>query len=1760
MSVKIKLTDAEAIRPHELKINNAVKYAFEDPAYHFDHSFEFGIEHRSAGELIITKFVVHHSIQCDLMDKRSRAWAKEQKYIPWVAVIQSSEIANGSLFTVLPLPIATNQPVHIHGLFSISPDRARLYQYSDKSAQDQDPANWNKWLLQGIVPAAWTKLLSYLADLNPEQSTFEKWPRSLQDDRDPLNNALEKVIGIIEKKSLALWPTDVSYKTMEGGMLATGLESISLRNALREAQAPVVYVPDRLQHISRNIFKDRILSPTSLSTFLRSVKSHVTSWSNRTKHDILEYLLSKPEFIDYDGLDLFPFKDEAYRSIGDCVAYVHRDSFEESLFYLEGFCNLDVGKLSKAAQQALKRGCESSKIHPSIRFRSASSLREYCMSTIFNKVAKDQDFAVLDKGDSEFVSKAWTWISMRGVRILDQDISCLWLLPLSNGYHRKIKPKESSSQVYFAPPGEINDLMRRFDAKLSSKEFPLLDTRQSELAMVTKSEGMMSTMQIQDCRRMVFLLQWLRQTWDLVDYVTDEERVLISKMVSLRSPQELLEPDRKGVVEALSHLPIFQKVSWKVVGDKTESITTWTNLRCCGKSFGLLDDGNPAPEIENVQFISANRSNSSNQLLQFLEIDCLGSVRLIEDHIIPAWQSDKARNWTSSWKKQLAEFVLGQFSLLSLDFQGRLRRIPMVPVSRLDGVETSKFALAADLIDPSVAELKELCFNDEEVLPKASFLRRFNAALKDCGLKTVVDESVIEHRIRCYASSKYPPQEIQRRSQNLLNSVCHWTTPLEYLIGSNLRCLKWLPVLDLSGTLSMKAPDECRGRRDRFLVDSQLPVLDMSISMEWERRLGWHTILPRRILLSQLEFGLQSEDRGAVDAIFSYISQFNLTETFVDSLMELSCVLVSSGRFVKPSQAFRPPTGSISGCERLQPYLANIDNKFWQDHQNLLIKLDVGDQLQPPHLLKVQAILEAKPVLEESDVAVAIEIVNLASNFPRTSLAGLKVISTTGEFYPIQDINYDDLGPLKSKDKVNLTHSGIPRRTIFRLGIGRLRERLIKGMLDIEDVDDDEFDQREKVTTRIADTLDRYPVETTFREYLANADDTEEASRISWLLDQRVHPVDKLLTPEMKLFQGPAFLVHNDGVFSDDDFKGFKNVGEGSKAHNKTTIGQFGRGSQTMYHWTDVPMILSGKYLLILDDQLVPFEGLWGYTQGLDNYPGTIFRFPLRTSAMSSGFTLRNSKRVFDENEARRLMETYFHEARASLLFLRRIKSIDFRIQGQPESGRSVTRPQSLDEDVDLFSKPVVCQFTWKPSFGTQMAGKDKWWVAIEDLLPEADRLPEFSRREMKNVECGIAALISSTVDTHDSNSMPPTSIQPRMFNTLPLPDSSDLPVHIHATFWLSGDRKSIAIDEYGLISQGVRWNRYLLQDALPKLYLSFLDDIGPQVRQRVFNFWPQQEAPKRSCAELLCTSFWQRLPQSSQRLFPKAQPTVGVPQRRPPQALDISQAVFDFLPRSQSKILAPLLMAMHVNLVRDIPIVVAERLKTVPGINCVTGPMLRTLFKSEQGRACLLKEMAQDPSILKVIFELLIPVDKDLDGCHLIPLANGTLATLKFGETNEVHSSKYFVVSEDELELFHFASRHLVKSSIGAVLEPVLDSGKFNLARLKLCDVRKLLEMKSAAISTPSADEDIWLTAFSKYWNSNIDSLLPSSNISMLDAKIFEATHSRLNGAHVYASPREFEKLPAVVEPSSGEQKKAMRQDPRSLAFQPGLNAKIDV
>jgi len=75
----------------------------------------------------------------------------------------------------------------------------------------------------------------------------------------------------------------------------------------------------------------------------------------------------------------------------------------------------------------------------------------------------------------------------------------------------------------------------------------------------------------------------------------------------------------------------------------------------------------------------------------------------------------------------------------------------MVPVSQLNGKETSSFAIAPDLIDSSALQLRELCFDDEKVLPRQRFFDKFKVALKGCGLKAGLDKDFVEQRVRCYA-------------------------------------------------------------------------------------------------------------------------------------------------------------------------------------------------------------------------------------------------------------------------------------------------------------------------------------------------------------------------------------------------------------------------------------------------------------------------------------------------------------------------------------------------------------------------------------------------------------------------------------------------------------------------------------------------------------------------------------------------------------------------------------------------------------------------------------------------------------------------------------------------------------------------------------------------------------------------------------------------------------------------------------------------
>src|SRR5256885_571109 len=172
----------------------------------------------------------------------------------------------------------------------------------------------------------------------------------------------------------------------------------------------------------------------------------------------------------------------------------------------------------------------------------------------------------------------------------------------------------------------------------------------------------------------------------------------------------------------------------------------------------------------------------------------------------------------------------------------------------------------------------------------------------------------------------------------------------------------------------------------------------------------------------------------------------------------------------------------------------------------------------------------------------------------------------------------------------------------------------------------------------------------------------------------------------MEGWQGPAIWIYNDAEFSNDDFQALIKLGIGGKSHedeneNNTKIGRFGVGFNCAFHITDLPSIVSGKYIVFLDphaeflpvieypprrrkgvrinfiekdfkrsfpDQCEPYEAL-----GCDftkEFKGTLFRLPLRTHKLAEKSKILN--RVPEINEILKL----FNNIRISLISGTRFK------------------------------------------------------------------------------------------------------------------------------------------------------------------------------------------------------------------------------------------------------------------------------------------------------------------------------------------------------------------------------------------------------------------------------------------------------------------------------------------------------------------------
>jgi sacsin len=553
-------------------------------------------------------------------------------------------------------------------------------------------------------------------------------------------------------------------------------------------------------------------------------------------------------------------------------------------------------------------------------------------------------------------------------------------------------------------------------------------------------------------------------------------------------------------------------------------------------------------------------------------------------------------------------------------------------------------------------------------------------------------------------------------------------------------------------------------------------------------------------------------------------------------------------------------------------------------------------------------------------------------------------------------------------------------------------------------------------------------------------------------------------------------------------------------------------------------------------DQLAPFEGLWDFSQELDYYKGTIFRFPLRARTAQS--KLMENGTPLDAEAVRICLDNFLEqEGRISLLFLRRIRFMDFRVHGDKKPRWSIQSEKDW-----FFSGWTKCTITKCMNQKLDGTFRERWRVAIQDLENLRTELPSRHKRTMKDVECGIAALIPEP--RLKQNPIFTSAPVPKYFSTLPLSFPTDLPVHIHATFLLASDRASIPVED-SMQEDGAKWNRWLLSCAIPSLCLHFLEDLGRETHwvQDPFEFWPQDSPSKRHLSEAVYTSFWKMLPKSSRELFPVTRQirAAKLGKRKPPELVKINEAIFDFLPQTKSLVLRDILESQIPTLVRP-PEKVRRELQREMVVESITPKRLRELFKLENASQCLEKAASEHPLVLETLLEIVKPREEDfmeLDGCRILPLADGSLGTLRLANPLK-QVDHYFLANAEELKLFDFALGLLASQETGeAFKKAIMDFAKFNITKLDLAGIGILLGRYNFGNKTPTKEMDTWLGKFWDYCHraeSTWRAMKPFTfGLEICHYPIYVAT---CDGVRSYVEPEKLDMLPSVIDPDKPQQR----------------------
>ena len=528
------------------------------------------------------------------------------------------------------------------------------------------------------------------------------------------------------------------------------------------------------------------------------------------------------------------------------------------------------------------------------------------------------------------------------------------------------------------------------------------------------------------------------------------------------------------------------------------------------------------------------------------------------------------------------------------------------------------------------------------------------------------------------------------------------------------------------------------------LIGTVTPIVGVDSSSQLAKCFGWDNMPHALDVVKHLKTVVTHYDPdekqyyiSTVKDIYSYLNQVADPGVIKNALqgIENSCWVWNGDGFCSPDVvlAVRPPID-------LTPYICSLPSEVMQ-FSNFFSKFGMKEHCDALFFVHVLHLMKQKyasareyPSTEvKRDLRLSADILNEikpkeGEQLP-TEIQEKVLIPThvEGDSYlrlaPVEDCMYCDHEWLEDGTSAEeetdccFVHPIIPHSTAELLQVRTLRNQLLEA-----DEIGGEFGQEEKLTRRLKRLLEEYRDGFSVpKELIQNADDAG-ATEVRFLYDERTNEdaMTCLIDEGMKECQGPALWVYNDAEFRNDDFENIVKLNGGTKEQENEKIGKFGLGFNTVYNLTDVPMFLSRNYFVIFDpntfylrkaiknkskpgikidvnknpekkrkfrNQFKPFNGIFGCDLHLNkpdnSFPGTLFRFPLRTREQAIRSEIKGVH--YDNNQMRELLDIFVRGAKHLPLFTQNVCQLS--IFHLPRESVEETRPELMFEVTKSLSK-----------------------------------------------------------------------------------------------------------------------------------------------------------------------------------------------------------------------------------------------------------------------------------------------------------------------------------------------------------------------------------------------------------------------------------------------------------------------------------------